>query len=136
MLVVTPPGSTASTLRRLLPAVDGTGIAGIRFTTVPDVALDLAPADVRLRRPVTPLLLTAAVHDELAQRCPAPLLAVKDHPATVDALVQAADRLGNIDLAGDSAAVAADLAQGSDVRRAMVAVAVAARRAIRGQRLP
>ena len=114
VLVVTPPGSTASTLRRLLPAVDGTGIAGIRFTTVPDVALDLAPADVRLRRPDA-IAADRGRARRLAQRCPAPLLAVKDHPATVDALVQAADRLGNLDLAADSAAVTADLAQGSDV---------------------
>jgi hypothetical protein len=130
VLVVTPPGSTATTLRRLLPSVDGTGIAGIRFTTLPDLALDLAPADVRLRRPITPLLLTAAVNEELALRCPAPLAAVKDHPATVDALVQAADRLGGVALATDRAEVTEALVQGSDVRRAMVSVALAARRAI------
>jgi ATP-dependent helicase/nuclease subunit B len=130
VLVVTPPGSTATTLRRLLPSIDGTGIAGIRFTTLPDLALDLAPADVRLRRPITPLLLTAAVNEELTLRCPGPLAAVKDHPATVDALVQAADRLGAVALAPDRAEVTEGLVQGSDVRRAMVAVALAARRAI------
>jgi RecB family exonuclease len=128
VLVVTPPGSTASTLRRLLPSIDGTGIAGIRFTTLPDLALDLAPAEVRLRRPITPLLLTAAVHDELANRCPGPLQPVKDHPATVDALVQAAERLASVGLADDRDAVTDGLVQGSDVRRAMVSVALAARR--------
>lgn len=130
VLVITPPGSTATTLRRLLPSIDGTGIAGIRFTTLPDLALDLAPPAVRLQRPITPLLLTAAVHDELASRCPAVLLPVRDHPATVDALVQAAERLGAVTLADDVEAVAAGLAQGSDVRRALVAVALAARRSV------
>src|SRR5262245_32033780 len=68
VVVLTPPGSTAATLRRLLPSVAAStggrvtvGIAGIRFTTVPDLALDLAPAPVRRSRPITPLLLTAAV---------------------------------------------------------------------------
>lgn len=130
VLVITPPGSTATTLRRLLPSVDGVGIAGIRFTTLPDLALDLAPPEVRRQRPITPLLLTAAVHDEMAARCPTVLLPVRDHPATVDALVQAADRLSSVALADDADGVADELAKGSDVRRALVAVALAARRAI------
>ena len=130
VIVVTPPGSTASTLRRLLPSIDGRGIAGIRFTTVPDLALDLSPAEVRRRRPVTPLLLTAAVHEQLEHHCPPVLAGVRRHPATVDALVQAADRLRAVTIADDRAAVAEALAQGSDVRRALVAVAVAARAAI------
>ena len=127
VIVVTPPGSTASTLRRLLPSIDGRGIAGIRFTTVPDLALDLSPAEVRRRRPVTPLLLTAAVHEQLEHHCPSVLAGVRRHPATVDVLVQAADRLRAVTIADDQAAVAEGLAQGSDVRRALVSVAVAAR---------
>ena len=58
------------------------------------------------------------------------LVPVRGHPATVDALVQAADRLRAVGIATDPTAVAGGLAQGSDVRRAMVSVALAARAAL------
>lgn len=133
VLVVTPPGFTASALRRLLPSIDGRGIAGIRFTTLPDLALDLAPEAVRLQRPVTPLLLTAAVHEQLEHHCPEVLQPVRHHAATVDALAQAAERLRSLPLADDPAAAVADLAQGSDVRRAIVSLAGAARLTLRAK---
>ncbi len=132
VIVLTPPGSTAATLRRLLPATvtpaGGTiGIAGIRFSTVPDLALDLAPLAVRRSRPITPLLLTAAVHAELDERCPAALEPVRRHPATIDALVHAANRLRSVRLADDEATARAELTHGQPVRRALLDVAGAAR---------
>jgi ATP-dependent helicase/nuclease subunit B len=141
--VLTPPGSTAATLRRLLPSVPYygsrrlpgggesiTGIAGIRFTTIPDLALELAPLAVRAQRPITPLLLSSAVQAQLDRQCPAALLPVKDHPATVDALVQVANRLRSMRLAGspqDADRIAGQIAGPNAVRRAIVGVAVAAR---------
>ena len=40
VIVVVPPGATAATLRRLLPQVSG-GVAGIRFLTPIDLAVEL-----------------------------------------------------------------------------------------------
>ena len=134
--VLTPPGSTAATLRRLLPstvarhgvgATPVTGIAGIRFTTIPDLALELAPAGIRAGRPITPLLLSAAVQAQLDRHCPVALADVKDHPATVDALVQVANRLRSIRLAEPLGQIVGALAGHSAVRRAIVEVAVNAR---------
>src|SRR4249920_3116034 len=45
VIVVVPPGSTAPTLRRLLPRVSG-GIAGIRFLTPIDLAVELVDSSI------------------------------------------------------------------------------------------
>lgn len=133
VVVITQPGPTAATLRRLLPRVDpgGRGMVGLRFTTVPDLALDLSPTHVRRKRPVTPLVLAAAVERELADRCPPVLAGVRTHAATVDALVDAADRLRFLRLAPAGSVGA--LVGGSPVRAAVVEVATRSRASLVGQ---
>jgi ATP-dependent helicase/nuclease subunit B len=124
VMLVTPPGATAGTLRRRLPHCgDGRGVASIRFTTAVDYALELSPLEVRSQRPVTPQLLGAAVRQQLNDYCPPELAPVKDHRSTLDALVQAAERLRNVSLAPDQAGIVDELAGTNRTRRAIAAVA-------------
>jgi RecB family exonuclease len=90
VIVVVPPGATAGTLRRLLPRVSG-GVAGIRFLTPIDLAVELVDSSVSTMRAVTTQLQLAAVTSVLSSDdCPAALRGVRDHPATIDALVDMA----------------------------------------------
>ena len=90
VIVVVPPGATAGTLRRLLPRVSG-GVAGIRFLTPIDLAVELVDSSVSTMRAVTTQLQLAAITSVLSSDdCPAVLLGVRDHPATIDALVDMA----------------------------------------------
>ena len=128
VVLVTPPGATAGTLRRRLPHCGaGRGIASIRFTTAVDYALELSPLSIRSRRPITPQLLSAAVRQQLNDHCPPELEAVKNHRSTLDALVQAAERLRNVSLAPDRTAIIAELAGNNRTRRAIATVAEQAR---------
>ena len=93
VIVVVPPGATAGTLRRLLPRVSG-GVAGIRFLTPIDLAVELVDSSVSTMRAVTTQLQLAAITAVLSSdECPAALHAVRDHPATIDALVDMAQSL-------------------------------------------
>src|SRR4051794_13918579 len=93
VIVVVPPGGTAATLRRLLPQVSG-GLAGIRFLTPIDLAVELVDSSVSTMRAVTTQLQLAAVTAVLrSDDCPQALLGVRDHPATIDALVDIAQLL-------------------------------------------
>src|SRR4051812_12176456 len=90
VMVVVPPGGTAATLRRLLPQVSG-GLAGIRFLTPIDLAVELVDSSVSTMRAVTTQLQLAAITAVLrSDECPEALLSVRDHPATIDALVDIA----------------------------------------------
>ncbi|MEP7046237.1 MAG: PD-(D/E)XK nuclease family protein [Ilumatobacteraceae bacterium] len=90
VIIIVPPGSTAGTLRRLLPRVSG-GVAGIRFLTPIDLAVELVDSTVSTMRAVTTQLQLAAITSVLSSDdCPAVLLGVRDHPATIDALVDMA----------------------------------------------
>lgn len=119
VIVVVPPGATAGTLRRLLPRVSG-GVAGLRFLTPIDLAVELVDSTVSTMRAVTTQLQLAAITSVLsADDCPAVLLDVRDHPATVDAIVDMAVALraahvvpGALQsLAGDPSSVRAALIQ-------------------------
>ena len=71
VIVVVPPGPTAATLRRLLPRVSG-GVAGIRFLTPIDLAVELVDSSVSTMRAVTTQLQLAAVTSVLGgDDCPA-----------------------------------------------------------------
>ncbi|MEY2524050.1 MAG: ATP-dependent helicase/nuclease subunit [Ilumatobacteraceae bacterium] len=90
VIVVVAPGGTAGTLRRLLPRVSG-GIAGIRFLTPIDLAVELVDSSVSTKRAVTTQLQLAAITSVLSSDdCPMVLRGVRDHPATIDALVDMA----------------------------------------------
>src|SRR3954463_13475632 len=90
VIVVVPPGGTAATLRRLLPQVSG-GVAGIRFLTPIDLAVELVDSSVSTMRAVTTQLQLAAITAVLrSDQCPEALLGVRDHPATVQALADMA----------------------------------------------
>ena len=90
VIVVVAPGATAGTLRRLLPRVSG-GVAGIRFLTPIDLAVELVDSSVSTKRAVTTQLQLAAITSVLSSDdCPAVLHGVRDHPATIDALVDMA----------------------------------------------
>jgi ATP-dependent helicase/nuclease subunit B len=90
VIVVVPPGATAGTLRRLLPRVSG-GVAGIRFLTPIDLAVELVDSSISTMRAVTTQLQLAAVTSVLSSdECPGVLRGVRDHPATIDALVDMA----------------------------------------------
>ena len=131
VVLVTPPGATAGTLRRRLAHCgDGRGVASIRFTTAVDFALELSPLNVRSQRPVTPQLLGAAVRQQLNDHCPPELEPVKNHRSTLDALVQAAERLRNVALSNDHAGIVADLAGNNRTRRAIAAVAQRSRQVV------
>jgi len=93
VIIVVPPGATAGTLRRLLPQVSG-GVAGIRFLTPIDLAVELVDSSVSTMRAVTTQLQLAAITSVLrSDGCPEALLGVRDHPATIDALVDMAQSL-------------------------------------------
>ncbi|MGZ4702999.1 MAG: hypothetical protein ACXV98_17465, partial [Ilumatobacteraceae bacterium] len=90
VMVVVPPGATAATLRRLLPQVSG-GVAGIRFLTPIDLAVELVDSSVSTMRAVTTQLQLAAITSVLSSDdCPIVLREVRDHPATIEALVDMA----------------------------------------------
>ena len=90
VIVLVAPGATAGTLRRLLPRVSG-GVAGIRFLTPIDLAVELVDSSVSTQRAVTTQLQLAAITSVLSSDdCPAVLRGVRDHPATIDALVDMA----------------------------------------------
>jgi len=90
VIVVVAPGGTAGTLRRLLPRVSG-GLAGIRFLTPIDLAVELVDSSVSTKRAVTTQLQLAAITSVLSSDdCPVVLHSVRDHPATIDALVDMA----------------------------------------------
>lgn len=117
VIVVVAPGATAGTLRRLLPRVSG-GIAGIRFLTPIDLAVELVDSSVSTRRAVTTQLQLAAITSVLSSDdCPAVLHGVRNHPATIDALVDMAvalraahvGRAALESLAGDATSVRAAL---------------------------
>jgi RecB family exonuclease len=117
VIVVVAPGATAGTLRRLLPRVSG-GVAGIRFLTPIDLAVELVDSSVSTMRAVTTQLQLAAVTSVLGSSdCPTVLHGVRNHPATIDALVDMAMalRAAHVDpwalqaLAGDPASVRAAL---------------------------
>ncbi len=125
VMVVVPPGSTAATLRRLLPRVSN-GVAGIRFLTPIDLAVELVDSSVSTMRAVTTQLQLAAITSVLSSDdCPGVLRGVRDHPATIEALVDTAValRAAHVNpsalrsLAGDPASV----------RSALVEVVVRAR---------
>jgi hypothetical protein len=79
-----------ATRRRLASGIDGRGgLANVTFTTLPRVAERLAAAALaRTRRPLTPLVLEAAVRAELAGGAHPLFEAVRHHPATVRALAR------------------------------------------------
>ena len=90
VIVVVAPGGTAGTLRRLLPRVSG-GVAGLRFLTPIDLAVELVDSSVSTKRAVTTQLQLAAITSVLSSDdCPKVLHGVRDHPATIDALVDMA----------------------------------------------
>ncbi|HEX2783115.1 MAG TPA: PD-(D/E)XK nuclease family protein [Ilumatobacteraceae bacterium] len=90
VIVVVPPGPTAATLRRLLPRVSG-GVAGIRFLTPIDLAVELVDSSISTMRAVTTQLQLAAITSVMSgDECPVVLRGVRDHPATIDALVEIA----------------------------------------------
>jgi ATP-dependent helicase/nuclease subunit B len=93
VIVVVPPGSTAATLRQLLPQVSG-GVASIRFVTPIDLAVELVDVAISTQRAVTAQLQLAAIRTVLAgPSCPTPLLGVRDHAATINALADMARTL-------------------------------------------
>ncbi|HVE19992.1 MAG TPA: PD-(D/E)XK nuclease family protein, partial [Ilumatobacteraceae bacterium] len=117
VIVVVAPGGTAGTLRRLLPRVSG-GVAGLRFLTPIDLAVELVDSSVSTKRAVTTQLQLAAITSVLSSDdCPTVLHGVRDHPATIDALVDMAvalraahvGRAALQSLAGDPASVRAAL---------------------------
>ncbi len=93
VMLVVPPGSAAPTLRHLLPQASG-GIAGIRFLTPIDLAVELVDATVSTQRAVTAQLQLAAIRTVLAgPSCPPALHAVRNHAATINALAEMARTL-------------------------------------------
>ena len=125
VIVVVPPGATAGTLRRLLPRVSG-GIAGIRFLTPIDLAVELVDSSVSIMRAVTTQLQLAAVTSALSSDdCPVALRGVREHPATIDALVDMAMALRAAHIA--PAALQSLAGDPGSVRAALVKVIVLAR---------
>lgn len=126
VIVVVAPGSTAATLRRLLPRVSG-GVAGIRFLTPIDLAVELVDSSISTQRAVTTQLQLAAITSVLSSAdCPAVLRGVRDHPATIDALVDMAMALRAAHTA--PGAVRSLAGDPSSVRAALVDVVTRARR--------
>ncbi|MGZ4739332.1 MAG: PD-(D/E)XK nuclease family protein [Ilumatobacteraceae bacterium] len=125
VMVVVPPGATAATLRRLLPQVSG-GVAGIRFLTPIDLAVELVDSSVSTMRAVTTQLQLAAITSVLSSDdCPVVLREVRDHPATIEALVDMAVALRAAHIA--PAALRALAGHPGSVRAALVDVVVRAR---------
>src|SRR3954452_7555243 len=92
-IVVVPPGGTAATLRRLLPQVSG-GVAGIRFLTPIDLAVELVDSSVSTMRAVTTQLQLAAVTRLLrSDQRPEGLARVGGHPVPAQAPVDIAQAL-------------------------------------------
>ena len=125
VIVVVAPGATAGTLRRLLPRVSG-GVAGVRFLTPIDLAVELVDSSVSTMRAVTTQLQLAAITSVLnSGDCPAALEGVRTHPATIDAL---ADMAVALRAAHVSPAALQSLAgDPASVRSALVDVVVRAR---------
>ena len=125
VIVVVAPGATAGTLRRLLPRVSG-GVAGIRFLTPIDLAVELVDVSVSTKRAVTTQLQLAAITSVLSSDdCPAVLHGVRDHPATIDALVDMAVALRAAH--GGRAALQSLAGEPTSVRAALVDVVGRAR---------
>lgn len=125
VIVVVAPGATAGTLRRLLPRVSG-GVAGIRFLTPIDLAVELVDSSVSTKRAVTTQLQLAAITSVLSSDgCPAVLQGVRDHPATIDALVDMAVALRAAHVG--RAALQSLAGEPTSVRSALVDVVVRAR---------
>ncbi len=119
------PGATAVTLRRLLPRVSG-GVAGIRFLTPIDLAVELVDSSVSTMRAVTTQLQLAAITSVLSSdECPVALHGVRGHPATIDALVDMAVALRAAHIA--PAALQSLAGDPASVRSALVDVVVRAR---------
>ena len=126
VIVVVPPGVTASTLRRLLPRVSG-GVAGIRFLTPIDLAVELVDSSISTMRAVTTQLQLAAITSVLSSdQCPVALHGVRDHPATIEALVDMAVALRAAHVA--PAALRSLAGDADSVRGSLVDVVVRARR--------
>lgn len=126
VIVVVPPGATASTLRRLLPRASG-GVAGIRFLTPIDLAVELVDSSISTMRAVTTQLQLAAITSVLSSDdCPQALRGVRDHPATIEALVDMAVALRAAHIV--PAALRALAGDPASVRGALVDVVVRARR--------
>jgi RecB family exonuclease len=126
VIVVVAPGATASTLRRLLPRVSG-GVAGIRFLTPIDLAVELVDSSVSTMRAVTTQLQLAAITSVLSSDdCPMALRGVRDHPATIDAMVDMAVVLRAAHVT--PAALQSLAGEPGSVRSALVSVVVRARR--------
>ena len=125
VIVIVPPGATAATLRRLLPRVSG-GVAGIRFLTPIDLAVELVDSSVSTKRAVTTQLQLAAITSVLSSdECPLALRGVRGHPATIDALVDMAVALRAAHVApGALSSLAGDA---GSVRAALVGVVGQAR---------
>lgn len=123
--VVVPPGPTAATLRRLLPRVSG-GVAGIRFLTPIDLAVELVDSSISTMRAVTTQLQLAAITSVLSSDdCPQVLRGVRDHPATIEALVDTAVALRAAHV--NPSALRSLAGDPSSVRAALVDVVVRAR---------
>ncbi len=128
VIVVVPPGGTAGTLRRLLPRVSG-GVAGIRFLTPIDLAVELVDSSVSTMRAVTTQLQLAAITSVLSgDDCPDALRDVREHPATIDALVDMAVSLRAAHVV--PAALQSLAGDPKSVRAALVDVVVRARRCL------
>ena len=126
VMVVVPPGATASTLRRLLPRASG-GVAGIRFLTPIDLAVELVDSSISTMRAVTTQLQLAAITSVLSSDdCPQALRGVRDHPATIEALVDIAVALRAAHIV--PAALRSLAGDPVSVRGALVDVVVRARR--------
>ncbi|HEY7626091.1 MAG TPA: hypothetical protein VH761_03445, partial [Ilumatobacteraceae bacterium] len=126
VIVLVPPGGTAPTLRRLLPRVSG-GVAGIRFLTPIDLAVELVDTSISTRRAVTTQLQLAAIASVLSSDdCPDALRGVRGHAATIDALVDMATALRAAH--NDPAALRALAGEPGSVRAALVDVVTRARR--------
>ncbi|MEP7111699.1 MAG: PD-(D/E)XK nuclease family protein [Ilumatobacteraceae bacterium] len=125
VIVLVAPGTTAGTLRRLLPRVSG-GVAGIRFLTPIDLAVELVDSAVSTKRAVNTQLQLAAITSVLSSDdCPTVLRGVRDHPATIDALVDMAMALRAAH--DDSSALQSLAGDPASVRAALVSVVVRAR---------
>lgn len=129
VVIVTPPGPTADTIRRRLPRCNqGRGAAGIRFLTPVDLASELLERAGTALRPLTPQVVAGLVERQLERQCPAELVDVRQHPATVDALVDLTERTRHVPARPH---VWSALAGGSTTRQALLSVAAQARADLR-----
>ncbi len=96
-------------------SAEGTGVAGIHLATLPRLAEQLAAAGLAPRRPATSPVLAAAwraVLDDVRSAFDP----VKEHPATVRALVGASRELRDLSTAGLAAVAGASTLAGDVVR--------------------